>query len=78
MHPIDFLDEDFKNYASQGSEIEKNGIQPKDFDHHNRLLRLDSRQCFLNFKKHTAGLSNNDLIRNSDGLMQNKDTKIDK
>ena len=59
-------------------EIEKKGLHPEDVDLPAPLIRLETRYCISNFMKHTAGLSNNNLIRNANALMQSKDAKIDK
>ena len=78
LHPIDCLYDDFKNYAPENIQIAKNGIQPQELDLPSPLIRLETRNCILNFMKHAAGLSNNNLIRNANALMQSKDAKIDK
>ena len=79
MHPINCLHDDFENYAPQGSDIEKRGMQSQDLDFHTvEQVRLTTRQCILNFMKHAAEHSNNNLIRNSNALMQSKDAKLDK
>ena len=59
-------------------QIAKNGIQPHELHLPSPLIRLETRNCILNFIKHAAGLSNNNLIRNTNALMQSKDAKIDK
>ena len=73
LHPIDL-----KNYAPQNSDIVKNGIQPQELDLPSPLFRLETRNCILNSMKHDVSLSNNNLIRNANALMQSKDGKIDK
>ena len=78
LYPIDCLYDDFKNYAPENLQITKNGIQPQELDFPSPLIRLETRNCILNFMKHAAGLSNNNLIRNANALMQSKDAKIDK
>ena len=78
MYPIDCLYDDFKNYAPQNSDIVKNGIQPQELDLPSPLFRLETRNCILNSMKHDVSLSNNNLIRNANALMQSKDGKIDK
>ena len=78
LHPIDCLYDDFKNYTPQNSEIEKKGLHPEDLDLPAPLINLETRNCILNFMKHTAGLASNNLIRNANALMQGKDAKIDK
>ena len=79
LHPINCLYDDFKNYATQGSDVEKSGIQPQDLGFHTvEQVRLSTRQCILNFMKHALELSNNNLMRYSNALMQSKDAKIDK
>ena len=78
MHPIDCLYDDYKNYAPKNSDIVKNGIQPQELDLFSPLIRLETRNCVLNFMKHAVGLSNNNLIRNENALMQSKDAKIGK
>ena len=70
--------DDFKNFASQGFDIQKRGIQPQDFDLHIPTIKFDTRECILDIMKHAAELSNNNLVRNSTALMQSKDVKIDK
>ena len=77
FHPIDCLYDDFKNYPPQNSEIEKKGLHPEDLDLPAPSIRLETRNYILNFMKHTAGLSNNNLIRNANALMQSKDAKTD-
>ena len=77
FHPIDCLYDDFKNYAPQNLEIEKKGLHPEDLDLPAPSIRLETRNYILNFMKHTAGLSNNNLIRNAKALMQSKDAKTD-
>ena len=59
-------------------EIEEKGLHPEDLDLLAPSIRLETRNCILNFMKHAAGLSNNNLIRNVNALMQSKDAKIDK
>ena len=78
LHPIDCSYDDFKNYAPQNPDIVKNGIQPQELDLPSPLTRLETRDCILNFMKHAISLSNNNLIRNANALMQSKDSKIDK
>ena len=78
MYPIDCLYDDFKNYAPQNSDIVKNGIQPQELDLPSPLISLETRSCILNFMKHAVDLSNNNLIRNANALMQSKNPKIDK
>ena len=78
LHPINCLYDDFKNYAPQRFEIQKKGIQLQDLDFHIQAVRFETRECILNFMKHAAELSNNNLVRNSNALMQSKDAKIDK
>ena len=78
LHPINCLYDDFKNYAPQRFEIQKKGIQLQDLDFHIQVVRFETRECILNFMKHAAELSNNNLVRNSNALMQSKDAKIDK
>ena len=73
LHPIDL-----KNYAPQNSDIVKNGIQPQELDLPSPLISLETRSCILNFMKHAVDLSNNNLIRNANALMQSKNPKIDK
>ena len=64
----------FKKYALENSDIKESGIQPQE------LARsfAETRKCILNFMKHAITFSNNNLIRNANALMQNKDVKIDK
>ena len=78
MDPIDCLYDDFKNYAPQNSEIEEKGLHLEDLDLPAPSIRLETRNCISNFMKHAAGLSNNNLIRNANALMQSKDSKIGK
>ena len=78
LHPINCLYDDFKNYAPQRFEIQKKGIQLQDLDFHIQAVRFETRECILNFMKHAAELSKNNLVRNSNALMQSKDAKIDK
>ena len=78
LHPINCLYDDFKNYAPQSFEIQKKGIQLQDLDFHIQAVRFETRECILNFMKHAAELSKNNLVRNSNALMQSKDAKIDK
>ena len=78
LQPVDCLYDYFKNYAPQNSDIVKNGIQPQELDLPSPLIRLETRNCVLNFMKHAVGLSNNNLIRNANALMQSKNAKIDK
>ena len=78
LHPINCLYDDFKNYAPQRFEIQKKGIQLQDLDFHIQVVRFETRECILNFMKHAAELSKNNLVRNSNALMQSKDAKIDK
>ena len=78
LHLINCLYDDFKNYAPQSFEIQKKGIQLQDLDFHIQAVRFETRECILNFMKHAAELSNNNLVRNSNALMQSKDAKIDK
>ena len=78
LHPINYLYDDFKNYAPQSFEIQKKGIQPQDLDFHIQAVKSETRECILNFMKHAAELSSNNLVRNSNALMQSKDAKIDK
>ena len=78
LHFINCLYDDFKNYAPQSFEIQKKGIQLQDLDFHIQAVRFETRECILNFMKHAAELSNNNLVRNSNALMQSKDAKIDK
>ena len=78
LHPINCLYDDFKNYAPQSFEIQKKGIQSQDLDFHIQAVKSETRECILNFMKHAAELSNNNLVRNSNALMQSKDAKIDK
>ena len=79
LHLINCLYDDFENYVPQGPDIEKSGIQSQDLDFHTvEQVRLRTRQCILNFMKHAAEHSNNNLIRNSNALMQSKDAKLDK
>ena len=78
LHPINCLYDDFKNYAPQRFEIQKKGIQLQDLDFHIQAVRFETRECILNSMKHAAELSKNNLVRNSNALMQSKDAKIDK
>ena len=78
LHPTDCLYDDFKNSAPQNLEIEEKGLHPEDLDLLAPSIRLETRNCILSFMKHAAGLSNNNLIRNVNALMQSKDAKIDK
>ena len=78
LHPINCLYDDFKNYAPQSFEIQKKGIQSQDLDFHIQAVKSETRECILNFMRHAAELSNNNLVRNSNALMQSKDAKIDK
>ena len=78
MYPIDCLYDDFKNYAPHNSDIVKNGIQPQELDLPSPLISLETRNCILNFMKHAVDLSNNNLIRNANALMQSKNPKTDK
>ena len=78
LHPIDCLYDDFKKYEPENSQIAKNGIQPQELDLPSPLIKLETRNCILNFMKHAAGPSNNNLIRNTNALVQSKDAKIDK
>ena len=78
LHPINCLYDDFKNFAPQRFEIQKKGIQLQDLDFHIQAVRFETRECILNFMKHAAELSKNNLVRNSNVLMQSKDAKIDK
>ena len=78
LHPINCLYDDFKNYAPQRFEIQKKGMQLQDLDFHIQAVRFETRECILNFMKHAAELSKNNLVRNSNALMQSKDAKIDK
>ena len=78
LHLINYLYDDFKNFASQGFDIQKRGIQPQDFDFHIPTIKFDTKECILDIMKHAAELSNNNLVRNSTALMQSKDVKIDK
>ena len=64
LHPIDCLYDEFKNYAPQNSEIEKRRLHPEDLDLPAPLLKLETRNCTLNFMKLAASLPNNNLIRN--------------
>ena len=59
-------------------KFKKKGIQLQDLDFHIQAVRFETRECILNFMKHAAELSNNNLVRNSNALMQSKDAKIDK
>ena len=78
LHTINCLYDDFKNFAPQRFEIQKKGIQLQDLDFHIQAVRFETRECILNFMKHAAELSKNNLVRNSNALMQSKDAKIDK
>ena len=78
MYPIDCLYDDFKNYAPQNADIVKRGIQPQELDLPSPLISHETRNCILNLMKHAVDLSNNNLIRNANALMQSKNAKIDK
>ena len=62
----------------KGLKFKKKGIQLQDLDFHIQAVRFETREFILNFMKHAAELSKNNLVRNSNALMQSKDAKIDK
>ena len=74
LHPIDCLYDGFKTYAPEKSKIKETGVQPQLSDR----SCAETRQCILNYMRHAIVLSNNNLVRNANALMQHKDAKIDK
>ena len=74
LHPIDCLYGDFRRYTLENSKIKESGIQHQELDH----SCAETKKCILNFMKNAINLSNNNLIRNANALMQNKNAKIDK
>ena len=55
-------------------KIKETDIQPQQQD----SSCPETTKCISNYMKHAIVLSNNNLIRNANVLMQHKDAKIDK
>ena len=74
LHTTDCPYDDFRRHTLENSKIKESRIQHQELDR----SCAETRKCILNFMKHAVNLSNNNLIRNPNALMQNKDAKIDK
>ena len=69
-------DEQFHGNFPQDPDLTE--LEPKNLDYSVQVIRREARECILNFMKHAPGLSNNNLIKNANALMQSKDAKIGK